>query len=92
MLRVNIPEPGYTTDLSFDKQAPFTLLVPFHSEIHILNASRRMLCVAFSCTRTKSMGVLLIFDWNTEGACIFDTGLPYVRYLETLSVTCATDR
>ena len=96
VLYIHIPEPGSNEDLHFHKRTQFTLLVPVNAEMHILDPSRRMICVAFSCIHSKSMGILVMFDWDTEEAAVFDTGLPYVRfpiriltYVEINMILCA---
>lgn len=79
VLYVGIPDPESSEDLHFVKKSPITLLVPFQSELHLLDVSRRMLCFAFNCLDTQTMSIFIMFDWDTEEAAIFDTGLPYVR-------------
>lgn len=74
-----IPDPESSEDLHFVKKSPITLLVPFQSELHLLDVSRRMLCFAFNCLDTQTMSIFIMFDWDTEEAAIFDTGLPYVK-------------
>jgi hypothetical protein len=78
-LRITVPEPEESQVIKFEPLKKLTLLLPFSSEVHILDASRRMICAAFYIRDSNSMGIMVVFDWNTEEAGMFDTGIPYVR-------------
>lgn len=80
-LRIDVPAPEDEEQLlNFEPMKKITLLLPFSSEVHILDASRRMLCAGFSIQESLHMGILIIFDWETEEAAMFDTGIPYVCF------------
>ena len=83
-LRITVPKPGDSQFIVFEPLKKLTLLLPFSSEIHILDAARRMLCAAFYNRSSESMCLLVVFDWETEEAGIFDTGAPYVRAISKM--------
>ena len=88
-LRINVPAPEDESQLvTFEPMKKITLLLPFSSEVHILDASRRMICAGFSIKDSLHMGILIIFDWESEEAALFDTGIPYVRLISTFELSC----
>ena len=50
------------------------------SELHFLDAPRRMFCAVFSNPETATTGLHVVLDWNTGLSYIFDTGIPYVSH------------
>ena len=79
-LRIDVPDPeeGQSQPLRFTQLKKISLVLPFSSEVHILDASRRMLSAAFSIRDSLNRGILIVYDWETEEAAMFDTGIPYV--------------
>ncbi|KAL5501036.1 hypothetical protein ACEPAH_9423 [Sanghuangporus vaninii] len=77
ILRIAVPEDNLPQDLIFERTKEVTLLLPFTSEVHLLDVSRRMFCVAFGSHESNVMAILVMFDWDTEEAGIINTGIPY---------------
>ena len=85
-LRINVPEPEDPQVIEFVPESKITLLLPFSSEVHILDASKKMICAAFSIKNSLNMGILIIFNWDSEEAALFDTGIPYVSLSLSISI------
>ena len=88
VLRIGVPDTDSSDPLLFEPCKQLTILVPFCSEVHFLDASRRMICCAFSCSDSKQMALMLILDWETEDSVMINTGIPYVRSISSLSFHC----
>ena len=80
VIRIGVPSENDSQDLTFEREKEVTLLLPFASEVHLLDASRRMFCVAYGTHESHDMAILVMFDWNTEAAAIINTGIQYVRF------------
>lgn len=66
--------------MTFDALAEFSMPLSIAIEVHILDTERRMIAVLFLCPASDTLGVCIIFDWNTGIASMTDTGLPYVSF------------
>ena len=66
--------------MTFDSLAEFSMPLTIAIEVHILDTERRMIAVLFLCPTTNTLGVCIIFDWETGIASMTDTGLPYVSF------------
>lgn len=73
--------------MTFDALAEFSMPLSIAIEVHILDTDRRMLAVLFLCPASDTLGVCIIFDWETGVASMTDTGLPYVSF-RTFRNTC----
>lgn len=78
VLRISIPLNETEGPLCFTELAKLTVLVPFTSEVHLLDASRKMLCVVYKNEESETLRILLIHNWETEECSLIDTNVPYV--------------
>jgi hypothetical protein len=78
ILHVQFPTGSAEVKMTFDSLAEFSMPLSIAIEVHILDTDRRMIAVLFLCPATDTLGVCIIFDWDTGLASMTDTGLPYV--------------
>ena len=65
--------------IQYARVASLTLPYAYIIEMHILDISRRMLCMVLLCPSSKTLCLYVVFDWDQEKVAIINTGLGYVR-------------
>ena len=86
VLRIGVPK-AENEALSFTNLTKFTVLVPFTSEVHLLDASRKMLCIVYQNEESDTLCILLVHNWDTEECSLMDTNVPYVSNGPLLRIT-----
>ena len=86
VLRIGVPK-AENEALSFTNLTKFTVLVPFTSEVHLLDASRKMLCIVYQNEESDTLCILLVHNWDTEECSLIDTNVPYVSNGPLLWIT-----
>ena len=82
VLHIRCPEdsdddPG--SSVEFNTLAHFLMPRCRIIELHILDPRRRMIGVLFLCHDTGTIGLYIVFDWESGLTSILNTGLPFVR-------------
>lgn len=93
VLHIQFPElqeDDLTTDapqLNFNVLTNFTMPRCRIIELHILDPKKRMIGILFLCHDTGTIGLYMIFDWESGQTVMTNTGLPFVSFVTALSTT-----
>ena len=66
--------------IKYTRVASLTLPYAYIIEMHILDVSRRMLCMVLLCPSSKTLCLYVVSDWDAEEVAVINTGLRYVCF------------
>lgn len=66
------------SNLKFNALTNFTMPRCRIIELHILDPKKRMIGILFLCHDTGTIGLYMIFDWDSGDTAMINTGLPFV--------------
>ena len=81
VLRIEFPHDNDPNGrIKYTRVASLTLPYAYIIEMHILDVSRRMLCMVLLCPSSKTLCLYVVSDWDAEEVAVINTGLGYVCF------------